>query len=119
MMDRRIETAIHIMHLEKNRNLPVRELARKVHLSEWHFIHLFKAETSVTPKQFIRYGKLKQAEELLGKSFLSVKEVAANVGFGDRSHFSRDFKKISGQAPSQFRDGKKNATHVAAISATE
>jgi transcriptional regulator GlxA family with amidase domain len=103
-MDRRIQAAIQIMQLEGNRQLPIQELAKRVRLSPWHFIRLFKAETSVTPKQYIRYFRMKQAEELLGQSFLSVKEVAANLGFEDRSHFSRDFKKINGHAPTVFRD---------------
>jgi transcriptional regulator GlxA family with amidase domain len=102
-MDRRIEAAIRIMELHASRQLPVGELARRVRLSPWHFIRLFKAETSITPKQYQRFFRMKQAQELLGSSFLSVKEVAANVGFEDRSHFSRDFKKISGHAPTAFR----------------
>jgi AraC family transcriptional regulator len=106
-MDRRIEAAIRIIHLENHRSLLVSELATRVHLSPWYFIHLFKAETSLTPKQYLRLFKMKQAEALLGESFLSVKEVAANIGFGDRSHFSREFKKTIGRAPSEFRDRKK------------
>jgi transcriptional regulator GlxA family with amidase domain len=91
------------MELEASRPLPISELARRVHLSPWYFIRLFKAETSVTPKQYLLGSRMKHAEALLGGSFLSVKEVAANVGFEDRSHFSRDFKKINGQAPTDFR----------------
>jgi AraC-like DNA-binding protein len=47
---------------------------------------------------------MKQAEALLSGSFLSVKEIAASVGVGDRSHFSRDFKKSYGHAPTRFRE---------------
>ncbi|HXW92315.1 MAG TPA: AraC family transcriptional regulator [Terriglobales bacterium] len=102
-MDRRIETAIGIMREELHRNLPVRELASEVHLSPWHFIRLFKAETSVSPKQYVLDLKMRQAEQLLDESFLSVKEIAATLGFEDRSQFSREFKKLRGCAPTEIR----------------
>lgn len=102
-MDRRIETALGIIRDELHRNLPVRELARQVHLSRWHFIRLFKAETSFSPKRYVCNLRMMHAEELLNQSFLSVKEIAASLGFEDRSQFSRDFKKFSGCAPTKFR----------------
>jgi len=103
-MDRRIEAAIKIIHTEVHRNIPVSELAERVRLSIGHFIRLFKAETSLSPKQYARCVRMKQAEALLDNSFLSVKEIAVSVGIGDRSHFSRDFKRLHGQPPKHFRD---------------
>lgn len=102
-MDRRIEASIKAIHDEIDRNVPVRELARQVRLSTGHFIRLFKAETSLSPKQYVRRVRLEQAEALLNGSFLSVKEIAASLGVGDRSHFSRDFKKLHGRTPAHFR----------------
>jgi len=102
-MDRRIETAIEIIHREIHQSISVRELAQEVRLSTGHFIRLFKAETSLSPKQYVRCQRMKQAEGLLNGSFLSVKEIAASLGAGDRSHFSRDFKKLYGRTPTHFR----------------
>ena len=107
-MDRRIDAAIKIIHNEMNQNIPVRELAQQVRLSTGHFILLFKAETSLSPKQYVRNIRMRQAEALLNDSFLSVKEIAASIGVGDRSHFSRDFKKIHGHAPTTFRDRERD-----------
>jgi transcriptional regulator GlxA family with amidase domain len=101
-MDRRIEAALRMMHRDP-RNLRTADVACSVNLSMWHFAHLFKTETSVSPKRYMRNLKMKEAERLLDESFLSVKEIAAKVAIGDRSHFSRDFKRISGHSPSNFR----------------
>jgi transcriptional regulator GlxA family with amidase domain len=105
-MDRRVETTLKVIHEEIHRNIPVRELAQQVRLSTGHFIRLFKSETSLSPKQYMRCLRMKQAETLLHGSFLSVKEIAACLGVGDRSHFSRDFKKIHGRPPTSFRRRK-------------
>jgi transcriptional regulator GlxA family with amidase domain len=121
-MDSRIDAAIRLMHLESHLNFRVRDLAKRFNLSLWHFTHLFKAETSVSPKQYLSRLKIEKAEALLNHSFLSVKEVAANAGFSDRSHFSRDFKKMHGLAPSVFRAHKRTGDATkerAATSATE
>jgi transcriptional regulator GlxA family with amidase domain len=102
-MDRRIAAAVRIIHLESDRNLLVRNVAQRVNLSLRHFMYLFKSETSVSPKHYMRALRITKARELLGESFLSIKQVATKVGFGDRSHFSRDFKSEYGQTPSEFR----------------
>jgi len=74
-----------------------------VHLSPWYFTHLFKAATGLSPKQYMMQRKMKRAAELLDESFLSVKEIAADLGFDHQSHFSREFKKHSGASPSERR----------------
>jgi len=109
-MDRRIEAAIESIHSDIQQNIPVPELARQVRLSTGYFIRLFKAETSFSPKQYVRCLRMKQAEALLDGSFLSVKEIAASLGVGDRSHFSRDFKKFYGRNPTDFRDRDRDSS---------
>jgi AraC family transcriptional regulator len=110
-MDKRIETTLKRMHDEIHRNLSVRELAQQVKLSTGHFIRLFKAETSLSPKQYVRSLRMKQAENLIYGSFLSVKEIAARLGVGDRSHFSRDFKKFHGRAPASCRHREQTTSN--------
>ena len=43
------------------------------------------------------------ATTLLLDTFLSVKEIIARVGFSDGSHFVRDFKRIYGVTPTEYR----------------
>ena len=102
-MDQRIEVAVRIMQLHASRNVSINQLARRLNLSPWYFTHLFKARTSVSPKHYMRELKIREAQDLLRGTFLSVKEIAAKIGFGDRSHFSREFKKLCGLSPSDFR----------------
>lgn len=46
---------------------------------------------------------MQDATTLLVTTFLSIKEIIAQVGFKDESHFVRDFKRIYGVTPTEYR----------------
>jgi AraC-like DNA-binding protein len=54
---------------------------------------------------------MKKAAELLLTSFLTVKEISFASGTKDGSHFVRDFKKMYGLTPTEFR--ARNGTSTA------
>ena len=53
---------------------------------------------------------MERAKDLLESSFLSVKEIAYQVGLNDESHFVRDFKSTYGYSPALYRSHFKNKT---------
>ena len=78
-------------------------LARTVNLSESRFRALFTAQTGMAPGRYLQRIRLRRARLLLERTFLSVKEVMALVGYNDPSHFSRDVRREHGAAPSEVR----------------
>jgi two-component system response regulator YesN len=46
---------------------------------------------------------MQKARELLENTFLTVKEIMLRVGVKDKSHLTRDFKKVYGLSPSNYR----------------
>jgi len=77
---------------------------KMVNLSTSRLAHLFRRETKVSPQRFAKLERMQHAKFLLKSSFLSVKQVMANCGFNDASHFVRDFKRLYGKSPSQYRN---------------
>lgn len=51
---------------------------------------------------------MERAKDLLESSFLSVKEIAFQVGLNDESHFVRDFKSTYGFSPALYRSHFKS-----------
>lgn len=64
----------------------------------------FKALFGITIHQYILNFKIEQAIVYL-KSFpeMQIKEIAYNLGFYDEYHFSKQFKKITGISPLEYR----------------
>ena len=104
-VDRRITWIVaHVQrHLAEPIGIP--ELAALVNLSPSRFRHLFRTQLGVGPAQYMQRLRLRRARLLLERTFLSVKEVMALVGYNDPSHFSRDFRRAHGVAPSTLRGG--------------
>jgi len=67
------------------------------------FTLLFKQEMGTTPHQFWLNEKIGEAQSLLIKSELSIKEIANALGFRDEFYFSRLFKRKEGVSPTQYR----------------
>jgi AraC-like DNA-binding protein len=102
-MDPRIAHVITAMERNLDGRLTVAALAEAVTLSPSRLSVLFRRETGVTPVRYLRTLRMERARLLLERTFLSVKEVMAFVGVNDPSHFTRDFSRHHGVAPSRIR----------------
>src|SRR5678815_851889 len=95
--------------------LSLGEFAQSVNLSVWRLCHIFKSDVGMPPIRYLRLLRMERAKDLLESSFLSVKEIAYQVGLNDESHFVRDFKSAYGFSPalyrSQFRNKGMSETH--------
>ena len=79
------------------------EMAQVVNLSPSRLRYLFKREMGIAPGHYLRTLRLEQAKKLLETTFLSVKEIITSIGVHDQSHFIREFKKLYGLTPAQYR----------------
>ena len=103
-VDRRITWAVGHMqrHLEEPIAIPA--LAARVNLSPSRFRQLFREQLGLAPAQYQQRLRLRRARLLIERTFLTVKEVMVLVGYNDPSHFSRDFRRLHGVAPSALRE---------------
>ncbi len=96
-----------------NADFSVEELSRELGMSR---VNLYKKLLSITgksPIEFIRVIRLKRAAQLLGKSQLSVSEIAYHVGFNNPKYFSKYFKEEFNILPSDYiTDQKKGLESV-------
>lgn len=111
-MDKRVEKIIHMMREDVRGELSLSEFAQSVNLSVWRLCHIFKSDVGMPPIRYLRLLRMERARDLLESSFLSVKEIAYQVGLNDESHFVRDFKSTYGFSPALYRSNFKNRTAV-------
>jgi AraC-like DNA-binding protein len=108
LVDKRVEKIIQMMREDVRGELSLAELANSVNLSVWRLSHIFKSDVGMPPIRYLRLLRMERAKQLLESSFLSVKEIAFQVGLNDESHFVRDFKAAYGFSPALYRSHFKN-----------
>ncbi|MBV9959519.1 MAG: helix-turn-helix domain-containing protein [Acidobacteria bacterium] len=108
-MDHRIETAVALIRADLCRTMTIAELADRVNLSISHLRHLFKAETGMSPAQYLKAQRLRKAKDLLETTFLSIKEIMRATGASDKSRFAQDFRKAYGLTPTRYREQSRLA----------
>ena len=102
-MDPRVRAAIALFEASSGRQFTIPELARAVNLSQGRLTHLFVKDIRISPSQFFRRLKFKKSKTLLETTFLTIKEIMNEVGIADKSHFAKDFKKLYGCQPTEYR----------------
>lgn len=64
---------------------------------------LFRLEVGASPKWVVRRHRLQEAAARLEQGDrLSLADLAAELGYADHAHFTRDFKAATGRVPSAF-----------------
>lgn len=78
------------------------EVAALVHLSVPAFCRFFKKQTGITFTEFVNQFRISQSRKLLLQQ-RTVTEACYASGFDNLSYYTRTFRKVTGEAPSQFR----------------
>ncbi|MGH7145452.1 MAG: AraC family transcriptional regulator [Planctomycetota bacterium] len=78
-------------------------LAAEFNLSYERFRKRFQQAAGVPPARYRLLRRIDRAKRLLIETDLSVKEIAAELGFCDPFFFSRQFKQLTGRTPTHFR----------------
>jgi len=87
--------------------LGLNEIARAMHVSTFYFCKMFKKATGLTFTDYLGRVRIEKAKSLLLNPHLRISEIAYTVGFQSLTHFNRIFRKISGEAPTVFREKLK------------
>jgi AraC family transcriptional regulator of arabinose operon len=79
------------------------DFSRHVGLSPTRFFAIFREQTGSSPVEHHIRLRMQAACHYLDTTALSVKEVAAKLGYDDPYYFSRIFQKILGCSPLAYR----------------
>nr|WP_091373814.1 helix-turn-helix domain-containing protein [Actinokineospora alba] len=82
-----------------------RAYAERIGVSAGYLAEAVKAATGRTPARLVREARTHEAKRLLVKTDLTVRQIAARVGFADPAYFCRFFRRETGVSPGEFRRG--------------
>lgn len=80
-----------------------RDLAAAAKLSCGYFCQSFKDSFGCPPHSYIVRRRVERAKELLETTTTPLSQIALDCGFSDQSHFSRIFRRVTGEAPRLWR----------------
>lgn len=87
------DSELNLQRLARKCGVPTRKVSRTVNLL-----------TEQNVSQWVNEQRIKSACELLKSSDQSITEVMFAVGFVTKSNFNREFKRITGESPSSWRE---------------
>jgi transcriptional regulator GlxA family with amidase domain len=83
--------------------LDVPSLARRAGMSPRHFSRVFRAETGVTPADYVDRVRVETARRLLETTAMPVERVAGSAGFGTPESLRRSLGRRIGLSPREYR----------------
>ncbi|MDZ7659397.1 AraC family transcriptional regulator [Fodinibius sp.] len=83
-------------------------LTDKIHKDYQQLSRLFSAVEGKSIERYFILQKIERAKELIVYDEKSLSQIALELDYSSQQHFSRQFKKETGLAPSHFKDIKEN-----------
>jgi AraC-like DNA-binding protein len=95
----RIAMALERLREDFDQPVRIEDIARELGMSVSGFHHHFKAVTAMSPLQFQKQLRLQEARRLMLGEELDAASAGYRVGYGDASHFTREYKRLFGAPP--------------------
>lgn len=101
-------TAISYMEEHLHEKISAEDVSRKCGLTRYELSRAFKSEHNMTFRDFLLHLRMTRAHEMLTHTDANITEISLSVGINDLSQFIRQFHKIYGCSPGNYR--RKNKT---------
>jgi len=80
-----------------------KEIAEHLHISKHYLCHIFKQHTGMTLTEYLLEKRLSASNELLSGQNVSIRSIAAQLGFSSESYFIAKYKERYGVTPGKHR----------------
>ncbi|MDP4099314.1 AraC family transcriptional regulator [Paenibacillus sp. P96] len=94
-----------IEHIEAHfaEKLTLDQLSSAFFISSTYLCKIFRQTTGFTVVEYIRYVRIRQAQQYLKETRWPVTRIAEQAGFDSIAHFGRVFRQMTGRSPLQYR----------------
>lgn len=100
VLGQRIKAYIDTRYAEE---ISLQSIADSLNVSPYYLAHVFKNMTGYSPLQYIVRRRIGEAQTLLITTDEPITRIAAQVGYGNPSHFNLLFAKNVGMTPREYR----------------
>ena len=91
-----------------SRQITIEDIASHANVSRSQLYRVFIRHISVSPLQYLREFRLREACNIMQQNPEPIKNIAYAVGFEDPLYFSALFKRMTGETPSEYMGRHKN-----------
>ena len=86
-----------------NGHFTLEELGEKLNLSRKELDKVFSTVLNISPKKYIILVRINKALTALRKTNTSISEIAESVGYANQFYFAKEFKRLTGKTPTEYR----------------
>ncbi len=104
-----IERSVNYISEHYSEDIKMSDVAYECGLSESHFRRIFEESMSMKPLDYLNMVRIDNACEIIQNKDYAMEEVGFRVGYQTPSTFNRNFKKLTGKTPYQW---KKEENHL-------
>lgn len=84
-------------------DISIEQLANLVHLSKGYFMDCFKKAVGITAIEHLEQLRVNAACEVLSNTEKRISDIAFSCGYRNLSNFNRQFLKMAGRSPNEYR----------------
>ena len=98
-----IRDALEYVNTHYMEQVRVEDIAEASGLSESHFRRVFEDAMHMKPLDYVNLVRVDKACGLMARQDISMEEVSFRVGYQTQSTFNRNFKRLTGYSPNQWK----------------
>ena len=89
-------------------DISLQDVAGVLGYSDVYFCKLFKQNFGKSFIVYLNELRISKAKEFLANPAINIKDISSEAGYRDANYFARVFKRMTGQTPSEYRNGVIN-----------